>query len=38
MRLQVVFFFHDEHVVVGYEMVGLVWDRVVQFVVEVVVA
>ena len=38
VRLQVVLIFHDEHVVIGYQVVRLVRYRVIQLVVEVVVA
>lgn len=38
MRLQVVLVLHDEHVVVGDQVVRLVRNRVVQLIVEVIVA
>lgn len=38
MRLQMVLILHDEHIVISNQMASLIWNRVVQLIVEVVIA
>lgn len=38
MRLKVVFIFHDKHVVVRHQVIGLIRNRIIQLVIKVIVA
>ena len=38
MRLQVVLIFHDKHVIICHQMICLIWNRIVQLIVILIIA